>query len=531
MASVLNVHWNSLELPQPPQSTIHLETNSGVNIQQFTESIRSLENLLQRVNLDFAGALCSRLIYKIKLKFRTTKWLQLIEKINQALRKLLHLNLSLVLKKIIELSSSTDHTLPSQSLLEWLLIKLQGFARLLTRLIVTSHRVGVMFRQCLAIGHNWHIIVVLMSLSSQIWTNCQLLLHHTFNTYRVVQQTIQSLPVQKRWTSSQLPADLAVWIAEEINTLELESVDMFRIPLPQLQAHSTHLDNLSSLDNTALGVSSTWDDLGEAISREDLFDKPSEVLDTLSKPELGEQIALQPNDSHVSSEINSASKEKVKKKKKKLKQREQDDGIDRTDETKDNTVNETCRINSNRKIKQKIKNNRAKSEDRNNTTRHALKTKTNAFPEERLKVDSIPSERVLSLKSEVFQDKSTKKVKRLKNKALMKPKISTINPTEQENGFEKPVDSAIVKKSGPSSQHSVESISSKTKHKSKRKALLFAAEDIIVNKKPKTKQCHLGYHPIVKIMEKEIRRKESAKKKEKKQKKMQSNVFNVETIN
>ncbi|KAL1464992.1 hypothetical protein WDU94_004590 [Cyamophila willieti] len=172
------------------------------------------------MNLDYAGALCSRLIYKSKLKFRTTKWLQLIEKINQSLLKLLHMNLLLSLKKIIELSSSTDHTLPVQSMLEWLLIKLQGFARLLTRLVITSHRVGVMFHQCLAIGHNWHIIVVLMSFSSQIWTNCQLLLHHTFNTYRVVQQTIQSLPVQKRWSSSQLPEDLALWIAEEINALQ-----------------------------------------------------------------------------------------------------------------------------------------------------------------------------------------------------------------------------------------------------------------------------------------------------------------------
>jgi hypothetical protein len=92
-----------------------------------------------------------------------------IFQINGALLKVLRMKLTPTLKSILDSTCTTENQLPSRAMLEWLLIKLQGFARLLVRLVITSHRVGFMFRQCLAIGHNWHIIVVLMSLASQIW--------------------------------------------------------------------------------------------------------------------------------------------------------------------------------------------------------------------------------------------------------------------------------------------------------------------------------------------------------------------------
>lgn len=280
LESSMDIHWNTLVIPQPPQTTIIIPPNTGVNINAFVASINSLDSLLKRINLDFAGALCSRLIYKIKTKFRTTKWMNLMEKINQSMLKLLQMKFSPALRKISESTLSHDSQLPSRSMLEWFLIKMQGFARLLVRLVITSHRAGEMFRQCLSIGHNWQIIVTLMSLASQIWTNCQLLLHETFKCYKVTHKTILgSVLNQKPWSSAGLPKDLGIWISEELATLGCDVADIFKISLPELRVWpepetSNIKDDVSDEETVPTDVTSFeegFEDFGEIISRDVLI--------------------------------------------------------------------------------------------------------------------------------------------------------------------------------------------------------------------------------------------------------------------
>lgn len=121
--------------------------------------------------LDVEAAFLSRLIYRMKNKFRSDKGLKSMEKVNRAL--LNYLNMALVesykdLKSYIHIEDKML-TLPSRQLLEYVLVRTQGFAKLMERIEQVARYSGHFLMTRIGLGHAWSITLIAYANVSRIW--------------------------------------------------------------------------------------------------------------------------------------------------------------------------------------------------------------------------------------------------------------------------------------------------------------------------------------------------------------------------
>lgn len=113
----------------------------------------------------------SRLIYRMKCKFRNDKGFKNMEKVNRALLNYLNLALEKEYKRFknhIELSG-VFVTLPSKQMLEYILVRTQGFAKLLARVEEVAKCAGTYLRTRIILGHAWTVTLVAYAIISRIW--------------------------------------------------------------------------------------------------------------------------------------------------------------------------------------------------------------------------------------------------------------------------------------------------------------------------------------------------------------------------
>lgn len=144
----------------------------GVNIDRFkavlTTAIHDLESMS---DLHLNATVLSRLIYRMKSKFRNDKGLQYMMKLNKAL--LNYYNMSLK-KEYTTLRSDLQmedgmYVLPSRQSLEYVLVRTQGFGKLFARIEKISKYASHFLKARIKLGHAWSIALIAYATISRIW--------------------------------------------------------------------------------------------------------------------------------------------------------------------------------------------------------------------------------------------------------------------------------------------------------------------------------------------------------------------------
>ncbi|CAL7934564.1 unnamed protein product [Xylocopa violacea] len=210
--------WNLVQLEHPPNATCRVEH------QRFdaTEFLRTLDKVIKDLNsqelLHKEAAILSRLIYRMKKKFRNDKGVKSMCKLNRALLKYLSLSLQKeynTLKDYVE-ADGIYNILPSKQMVEYVLIKTQGFAKLMLRVEEVS-KYSAHFLKCrINLGHAWSIAIIAYAVVSRIWILSRYLVKNSCTWYNCLYQYLNSLEDSG---SSWLPAnykltnDLKSWLS------------------------------------------------------------------------------------------------------------------------------------------------------------------------------------------------------------------------------------------------------------------------------------------------------------------------------
>jgi len=114
-----------------------------------------------------------RLIYRMKSKFRNDKGLKSMAQLNKTL--ITYNTLSLVeeyktLQNYIQKENGTL-SLPSRQMLEYVLVRTQGSAKLMAKIEETARYAGHFLKARMVLGHAWNISIIAYACVSRIWYN------------------------------------------------------------------------------------------------------------------------------------------------------------------------------------------------------------------------------------------------------------------------------------------------------------------------------------------------------------------------
>lgn len=144
----------------------------GININLLNTAVaRAIKDLKSLDALHAEAAILSRLIYRMKSKFRNDKGLKKMTQLNKAL--LNYYNMYLLkeyetLRSIIQTKSEV-YILPSKQMLEYVLVRMQGFAKLMIRVDKIAKDAGYFLKARIELGHAWSVSLMAYATVSRIW--------------------------------------------------------------------------------------------------------------------------------------------------------------------------------------------------------------------------------------------------------------------------------------------------------------------------------------------------------------------------
>lgn len=145
---------------------------SFLDPKQFIDVIDNiLEDFKSFKILNLEAALLSRLIYRMKSKFRNDKGLKYMEKVNRALLNYLKMSIDReyeLIKEYVEINNGIV-SLPPQKSLEYVLVKTQGFAKLMTRVESSAMMAGHNLQSRFHTGQSWSTALIAFGVVSRIW--------------------------------------------------------------------------------------------------------------------------------------------------------------------------------------------------------------------------------------------------------------------------------------------------------------------------------------------------------------------------
>lgn len=142
------------------------------DVKAFLATIDKAIRELEAMNiLDTEAAFLSRLIYRMKNKFRNDKGLKSMEKVNRALINYLNMNFVQDYKDLQSYVyvKGNGVTLPSRQLLEYALVRTQGFAKLMERLEQVARHSAHFLKMRIKLGHAWGVSLIAYAVVSRIW--------------------------------------------------------------------------------------------------------------------------------------------------------------------------------------------------------------------------------------------------------------------------------------------------------------------------------------------------------------------------
>ncbi|XP_066145985.1 nucleolus and neural progenitor protein [Euwallacea fornicatus] len=163
--------WNRKELPQPPNIT-YKTLSKELDLKKLRMALEDgIKHFKKYMFLTNELAILSRILYRMKMKFRTSRDFKLLEKLRHSLDTYIEADFSRHLKTFLNMVPSQFYThtyLPSKNMLLFILVRIQGLAKLMERAYNTCLIIASELNQRLYIGHFWKLFVILFGLVSRI---------------------------------------------------------------------------------------------------------------------------------------------------------------------------------------------------------------------------------------------------------------------------------------------------------------------------------------------------------------------------
>ena len=163
--------WNCMQLERPPNASCHIEHHKFDASAFLLTLDRIIKDITSEELLHKEAAILSRLIYRMKRKFRNDKGVKSMSKINKVLLKYLSLSLEKEyenLKSYVEIDKKYI-TLSSKQMVEYVLVKTQGFAKLILRLEEVCKHAAYFLKCRINLGHAWSTAITAYAVVSRIW--------------------------------------------------------------------------------------------------------------------------------------------------------------------------------------------------------------------------------------------------------------------------------------------------------------------------------------------------------------------------
>ncbi|KAF3420445.1 hypothetical protein E2986_02142 [Frieseomelitta varia] len=180
--------WNDKQLERPPNAVCHVERQKFDAAAFLLTLDKIVKDLTSQEMLHKEAAILSRLIYRMKRKFRSDKGLKSMLKVNKALLRYLSLSLEKEyenLKNHVEIDQKYI-TLSSKQMVEYVLVKTQGFAKLMLHLEEVSRHAAYFFKCRIALGHAWSVGIISYAVISRIWILSRHLLKKYLHLFEIV---------------------------------------------------------------------------------------------------------------------------------------------------------------------------------------------------------------------------------------------------------------------------------------------------------------------------------------------------------
>ncbi|XP_025268723.1 uncharacterized protein LOC105258928 [Camponotus floridanus] len=294
----MNTYWNILYLEHPPYATWSVKSLSKTD-----RNINLFKNVLNKAIKDFESmdilhseaATLSRFIYRMKSKFRNDKGLRSMVALNKALINYYNMFLPKAyknLESIIEMEDGT-YILPSKQMIQYVLVRTQGFAKLMTQIGNTARYAAHFLKARISLGHAWSIALLAYANVSRIWFCSRHILRRSCSWYDELYSCSKNFEyVGTHWIprNQSLPCDLRAWLSSEsqmnmsdtteekifeksfveeafdTNEISFDTSNEITIDFPKLSQENASTDNILSDDSSS--DNDDIDDIGEVITRE-----------------------------------------------------------------------------------------------------------------------------------------------------------------------------------------------------------------------------------------------------------------------
>nr|XP_033336887.1 uncharacterized protein LOC117226537 [Megalopta genalis] len=210
--------WNHMQLERPPNATCCIRREKFDTTGFFNTLDKIVRDLISQEILHKEAAILSRLIYRMKSKFRNDKGMKAMSKLNRALLNYLSLCLEKEyenLRNYIEFDCKYVK-LPTKQMVEYVLVRTQGFAKLMARIEEISKHAAHFLRNRIMLGHAWPVAIIAYSVVSRIWLLSRHLTNRSCIWYNDLHHYLQSFKVSGlNWLPMgfDLPSDLRAWLA------------------------------------------------------------------------------------------------------------------------------------------------------------------------------------------------------------------------------------------------------------------------------------------------------------------------------
>lgn len=189
----------------------------------------------------------------MKQKFRTSKDFKSLEKINKSLQRFFKTRILSDLQTVVDLISGTgsdNFYLPTKNLLEYILVRLQGLAKLMEYVIGICTDIAYMLMIRIHTGHFWKIAFITFSIVARIYV----LAKHTIKTlckfyFEVLCFSKMLKNTGKGWLPDNyiLPENLESWLGIDLKKMdhEIKSIQNFA-KIPNIVHYFNLVDNSDS---------------------------------------------------------------------------------------------------------------------------------------------------------------------------------------------------------------------------------------------------------------------------------------------
>lgn len=258
----------------------------STDIKKISTVMEDAISLLQnQQSFHSEAAILSRLIYKLGTKFRHDIGFLFLKKTHVAVKKYLNLNLLNNLKTFSDVVSDVmKGYYPTRQMLEFILIRLQTFSKLMNRIEICAKKSATLYLERIRRGDAWWLSFMPYSVLSRIWYISRHLLQNCCKWYMALypfRTNLKVIGVPFVPVEYEFPSDLNQWLCIDND----EESEEYNEKLPDLP---TNISNAGCIEGeidtkemsfnsnsmikdkklNELTYNNISDEIGEVISRE-----------------------------------------------------------------------------------------------------------------------------------------------------------------------------------------------------------------------------------------------------------------------